>query len=298
MDASKPNPGVPWRMVGIITGAGCLLSLLVAWTEHAWLSTVFLGTLLSFLAALIWQTAVRRRPAEPTLLETPFYLAHDAEIFERYQKLAQEMLRISGRPNPIYRTCALEALDASLADVATIGDGRIVFEETEAWRLVYEQLLRDPSVTVYCSVALVRNPAYWQDGAGSQSMQLNIELISQSIVTVERTVILADELWPADADLPVESLRQWIHEQAVHGVWIRLVRESTLRQEPELVRDMGIYGFSAVGFQEFAADDLRTRRFTFDFDFTAVREAEARWNRLNVYASPYKDLLDQFHFNG
>ena len=57
-------------------------------------------------------------------------------------------------------------------------------------------------------------------------------------------VILADDLWPTDSDLPVELLRQWIHEQSVHGIWIRLVRESALRKEPDLVCDMGIYGFS------------------------------------------------------
>ena len=284
-------------MVGVMTGAGCLVSIFVAWLGHTWLSTVFLGTLLSFLAALVWQTGKRRGSVEPTLLETPFYLAHDAEVFDRYRKLAREMLRISARSDPIYRKCALSELDSSVSHIATIGEGKIVFEGTETWRLVYEKLLRDPSVTVYRSVALVRNPAYWQDGAGTQSMQLNFELISQSIVTVERTVILADELWPADADLPIESLRQWIHEQSVHGIWIRLVLESALRQEPDLVRDMGVYGFSAVGFQEFDSDHLRTSRFTLDFEFSAVREAEARWNRLNVYASSYKDLLDQFRLS-
>lgn len=281
-------------MVGVVTGAGCLVSILVAWLGYTWLSTVFLGTLLSFLAALVWQTGKRKGSVEPTLLETPFYLAHDAEVFDRYRKLAHEMLRISGRLDPIYRKCALDELDSSVAHIATIGDGRILFASTETWRLVYEQLLRDPSVTVYRSVALVRDPAYWQDGAGNQSMQLNFELISQSIVTIERTVILADDLWPTDSDLPVELLRQWIHEQSVHGIWIRLVRESALRKEPDLVCDIGIYGFSAVGFQEFDADHLRTSRFTLDFEFSAVREAEARWNRLNVYATSYKDLLDQF----
>ncbi len=284
-------------MLGVMTGAGFLVSILVAWLGHAWLSTVFLGTLLSFLAALVWQTGIRRSSVEPTLLETPFYLAHDAEVFDRYRKLAREMLRISGRSDPIYRKCALSELDSSVAHIATIGDGKIVFEGTEAWRLVYEKLLRDPSVTIYRSVALVRNPAYWQDGAGTQSMQLNFELISQSVVTIERTVILADDLWPPDADQPIESLRQWIHEQSVHGIWIRLVRESALISESELLRDMGIYGFSAVGFQEFDADHLRTSRFTLDFEFSAVREAEDRWNRLNVYSSAYKDLLDQFSLN-
>lgn len=285
---------VNWRTVGTVTGIGALISAAIALAEYPWLSTIFIGTLLSFLAALVWQTLSKLRTQQSSLLETPFYLAHDAEIFDRYRRLAQEMLRISGRSGQIFRGCALESLDAFIAHIAIVGDGKIVFQDTETWRLIYEKLLRDPSVTVYRSVALVRNPQYWQDGAGTQSMQLNFELLSQAIITIERTVIVADDLWPADDDLPTESVRQWVHEQSVHGIWMRLVRESAIQSEPDLVRDMGIYGFSAVGFQEFDDEGLRTSRFTLDFDFPSIREAEKRWNRLNVYASSYRDLLDQF----
>lgn len=291
------TPGINWRTVIIITGIGALASVVVASADYPWLSTILLGTLLSFLIGLVWQTLGRHRTQQTSLLETPFYLAHDAEVFDRYRRLAQEMLRISGRPGQIFRNCALESLDASIAQISVVGDGKIVFQDTEAWRLVYEKLLRDPSVTVYRSVALVRNPQYWQDGAGTQSMQLNFELLSQSIITIERTVIVADELWPSASDLPEEAVRQWIHEQSVRGTWVRLVRESALKSEPDLIRDMGIYGFSAVGFQEFDDGGLRTSRFTLDFDFPAIREAEKRWNRLNVYAASYKDLLDQFRLS-
>ena len=294
MAEKNPNSSVNWRTVAVATGIGALVSAAVALVESPWLSTIVLGTLLSFLAALVWQTLAKLRTNQSSLLETPFYLAHDAEIFDRYRRLAQEMLRISGRSGQVFRACALESLDASIEQISVLGDGKIVFQDTETWRLIYEKLLRDPSVTVYRSVALVRNPQYWQDGAGTQSMQLNFALLSQSIITIERTVIVADDLWPADSDLPTEAVRQWIHEQSVHGIWTRLVRESALRSEADLLHDMGIYGFSAVGFQELDDDGLRTSRFTLDFDFPSVREAEKRWNRLNVYASSYRDLLDQF----
>jgi len=293
MGEDNRQQAIQWRSVGTVTALGAVASTVVGWAGPRWLSTALLGTLLSLLIGLIWQLAVRWRRRDSSLLETPFYLAHDAEIFDRYRRLAHEMLRISGRPIELYRKCALEALDASVSDISRIANGKIVFEETEAWRLVYEELLRDPNVTVYRSVALVRNPRYWQDGAGRQSMQLNFELLSQSVIAIERTVIISDELWPTDSHLPTESIRQWIHEQSVHGIWIRLIRESAIRQEPDLIRDMGIYGFTAVGYQRFDSDGARTSRFTLDFDFPAVREAEARWNRLNVYANSYRDLLDQ-----
>lgn len=294
MDEKTPQVGVSWRTIALITAVGSLVSVLVAWTGPPWLHIVLLGSLLSFLTAVVWQAAVKKPSVELSLLETPFYLAHDTEVFDRYRRLAQELCRISARSDHTYRECALEAIDVSVGKIATVADGKIVFEDTEAWRLVYERLLRDTSVTVYRSVALVRNPDYWQDGAGTQSIQLNFELVSQSVIAIERTLILADPLWPSDGELPIESMRPWIHEQSVNGIWIWLVRESALRQEPGLLCDMGIYGFSAVGHQEFDVDHLRTRRFTLDFDLAAIREAEDRWNKINVYAVSYKDLLDQF----
>ena len=102
---------------------GALASVVVASADYPWLSTILLGTLLSFLIGLVWQTLGRHRTQQTSLLETPFYLAHDAEVFDRYRRLAQEMLRISGRPGQIFRNCALESLDASIAQISVVGDG-------------------------------------------------------------------------------------------------------------------------------------------------------------------------------
>ena len=113
-------------------------------------------------------------------------------------------------------------------------------------------------------------------------------------MTIERIVVIADELWPKNQDLPVEELRQWIHEQSAHGIWVRLARVSDLRNEPELLRDMGIYGQLAVGTQELADDNLRTHRFLLNFDLHAVRESERHWEKLGVYSTAYKELLEQF----
>ena len=93
---------------------------------------------------------------------------------------------------------------------------------------------------IYRSVSIVRHPRYWQDAAGTGSMQLNFQLIDQQIVNIERIVVIADDLWPKNQDLPVEELRQWIHEQSVHGIWTRLARLSDLRNEPELIRGSAI----------------------------------------------------------
>ena len=101
------------------------------------------------------------------------------------------------------------------------------------------------------------------------------------------------ELWPGPETLPVEQIRQWIHEQSSRGVDVRLVRESSLKSEPDLVADMGIYGNRAVGFQELD-DECHTVRFTLHFDMDQLTSAEGRWDRLKIYAMKYEEFLDQF----
>jgi hypothetical protein len=69
-----------------------------------------------------------------------------------------------------------------------------------------------------------------------------------------------------------------------------------LKSEPNLLADIGIYGSRALGTQELD-DECKTIRFTLTFDFDAVAAAEQRWQRLSVYATSYRDLLDHFSFD-
>ena len=127
-------------------------------------------------------------------------------------------------------------------------------------------------------------------------MRLNYELHDGGRLNIERIAILADEVWPEDEPLPKSPISEWIHEQHSHGIWTKLVRESALKSEPDLLVDMGIYGSRAVGTQELD-DRCRTVRFTLTFDFEAVAAAEERWRRLSVYATSYRDLLDHFRLD-
>lgn len=278
-------------VVMVVGGVGSALAAIVGNTA---VTTVWLGLLLSIVIALLIR---RRRPDDDSsigLLEIPFYLSRDAEVFERYRQISQQLLKISQRSSKVYRDLALQILDDMTRRCVEMGQGRIVFLETETWRLAYERLLRDPTVFTYRSVAVVRNSKYWQDAAGSGSMQFNFQMIDDQVITIERIVVIADLLWPKDQELPDDELRQWIHEQSVHGIWMKLVRISDLKNEPDLVRDMGIYGQLAVGTQQLADDNLRTQRFILNFDLNEVREAEQLWEKLGVYSAAYKDLLDQF----
>lgn len=285
------------HLPALAVATGLVGTLLVAWIGAERLQTLWLGNMLTVTVGILLQRKVVDREDSVGLLNTPFHLSHDTEVFDRYQLFSQQMLRISQRRNVVFRELALQTLDEMVATCTSIGKGLILFSETETWRIAYERLLREPTVFNYRSVALVRHPQYWQDAAGTGSMQLNFQLVEQQIVAIERIVIIADELWPKAQDLPVEELRQWIHEQSAHGIWIRLARISDLRQEPELLRDMGIYGQIAVGTQELAADNLRTHRFLLNFDLHALREAERQWEKLGVYSIAYKELLEQFRLH-
>ena len=128
---------------------------------------------------------------------------------------------------------------------------------------------------------------------GVRAFRLNLELHESEQLKVERIAIIADEFWPADEPLPASRIRQWIHEQHVAGIWIKLVRQSQLAGETDLVADIGIYGTRAVGQQ--ALDEMgRTVKFTLNFNMDQILQAEERWKRLDVYATAYGDLLDQF----
>jgi hypothetical protein len=113
-------------------------------------------------------------------------------------------------------------------------------------------------------------------------------------VSIERVVILPENLWPADASMPVPAILPWIEEQHRHGIRVSLVRESEAGREPDLLADIGIYGTEAIGEQELD-EHSRTLRFTLSLDPQAVRAAEDRWRRLALYATPFKSVCGHPH---
>lgn len=239
-------------------------------------------------------TVIEHRSARHhDLLETPFLLSHDVEVFSQYRAIASALLRFSQNRDPVFRETASGKLQILTEQLEELANGTIVFPETETWRMAYEKLLRTRGLYRYRSVAWVRNPGYWQDEPGRRSTRVNLEIVERSGVTVERIVILANELWPDHNHLPDERIRQWIHEQSSYGVDVRLVRESDLHSESDLITDMGIYGSRAVGFQQLD-DQSRTVRFTLRFDIDAINAAEARWDRLCIYAEKYQEILDRY----
>ena len=302
-----PNPmGIPqssfqrFRIPIAVAGVNCLIVL----SSGVLLSidglVIMIGLLVSLLAGLVvtlFVSPASVRTELPLELELPFLLASDESMFLRYRRATELMLKISRRKDPIYRGIALDKVDDLVQRFTTIASGTLVYESTESWRIVYERLLRSSGLYLYRSVAWVKNAHYWQDEPGLKSMAVNFELQHKEQLNIERIAIIGDDLWPSSQNWPPEPVRRWLHEQHIHGIWVRLVKQSALKNEPELLADIGIYGSRALGIQELD-DQCRTVRFVLTFDYAKVMEAEARWNRLAIFAESYGVHLDRYGVPG
>ena len=287
------GPQMEWPSITAVTA--CICAVLLSWAVlplAALVAVVGLLVCLLIGLALVASSRPDSPPALPVEFETPLLLARDEEIFDRYRRMAALLLKVSQQHDPIYRNIAIEQLDEIVRRLTSIAAGSLIFEGTETWRIVYERLLRSPGLYLYRSVAWLKNTNYWQDEPGHKSMLVNFELHEQEQLNIERIAIIADELWPVDEYWPTEPIRLWLHEQHVRGIGLKMVRESALRQEPDLIADIGIYGSRALGAQELD-DECRTVKFVLSFDFTRVAEAESRWNRLGVYAKSFGIHLDR-----
>lgn len=256
-------------------------------------------TLLLYVAALCSFSLVLQlcRPPDRTRLESdqaidlPFAIAHDKQIYDEYLAIARALKRISQIPDLVFHEAAVQQIIAAKTTLQQVAEGTLTFEGTESWRIIYAALLRSRHVFLYRSVAWVKSADYWQDEPGRHSTQLNLQLVDDQVLNIERIVILADAVWPADQVFPDEPILGWIDAHHRHGVWIKLVRHATIANEPDLLGDFGIYGSHAVG-EQVLDDQCRTVRFILRFNFEAVEGAEKRWKRLAIYSKAYQDLLD------
>ncbi len=242
--------------------------------------------------------ALLRIPNEPNqyprAITQIMSLSRDAEVAEVHSQLAEALETMSQLKDPIFRQLATQRLNSLVQQAQSLAEASIEYTSTESWRVAYEELLRSPGLHLYRSVAYIESTHYWQDGPGAQSTKLNLELQDNRTIAVERIAIIADHLWPDTSLFPIGPIHTWLEEQHRHGIWVRLVRESQLVSDTDLLTDLGIYGSRAVGVQ--VADPAgRTIRFVLSFDFDCVQRAEVMWNRLLVYAISYKELLDQQH---
>ncbi|REJ87819.1 MAG: hypothetical protein DWQ34_24560 [Planctomycetota bacterium] len=280
----------------LFLGACAVLVLTIGTPLSLLVLAVFVCLLLGILVVLNVRLLESIPPMQrqPELLQILLDLASDRELASAHQSIAEDLQRTAQQQDPVFRRLALRRLQALCDQCTLLGEGTVDFTSTESWRVVYEELLRSPGLHLYRSVAYIESAHYWQDGPGQQSTQLNFELHDAGVIRIERIAIVADHLWPADALFPVDPLHSWLDQHHRHGIGLKLVRESGLEGDTDLLSDFGIYGYRAVGIQ--VADPAgRTIRFVLSFDFDRVQQAEVQWSRLSVYATPYQNMLDQQH---
>jgi hypothetical protein len=276
---------------------GSLTMALVCAFGPAPAQLAMLGALISILAGLllsyIEQEDVRERRRNELLekLAIPLTLAPENDLYQQYLSFCKTLTELAGQDDPILREIAVLKLASVAGQIDALASGTVVFSGTEAWRNVYEKLLASSDIKEYWSVAWVRTKDYWQDPPGRQSIQTNFAAVRRGTL-IDRILILRDDLWPKGSILPTAEILAWIEDQHNHGLRIRLVRESELVGEPDLLADVGIYGERACGVQELD-ERCRTVRFVLYFDAQAIRLAKDRWQRLALYATPLRKLLDQ-----
>lgn len=275
---------------------GSLTMSLVAAFAPAGVQVATLGAFVSILGGLfvayMEQEEARERRREDLVerLAVPLALSRDPDLYAQYLAISKGLTALAAQSDPILREVAGLKLGSVAAEVEQLSGGRLVYAGTEAWRTVYERLLASPELKTYRSVAWVRGRDYWQDPPGRRSMLANFEAAFRGVL-VERVVILADHLWPGDAALPVPETLAWLREQHDHGLWVTLVRESAVAEEPDLLCDFGVYGERAVGIQTLD-ERCRTLQFELTFDPRQVLLFGDRWHRLGLFAVPFRSLLD------
>jgi hypothetical protein len=258
---------------------------------------LFVGIVCAVVLGAIAHIAANLRRSSLDQPSAPDEFAHAASIVRRpdlvavHSEWANGLERLARYSDSVLHELAEQKLAAISKQVHDLGEGRLVFFDTESWRSAYERVLRVPGLKRYRSVAWLRNEDYWRDTPGRHSMQLNYDLISLGL-RIERTLIINDFFWPHGAVLPAKVICRWIDEQYQRGIVIRLVRESEIAEETDLLCDSGIYGERATGILELD-EQCRSVRFTLDFDPKSIRLADERWGRLILFSTTYRELLDR-----
>ncbi len=252
----------------------------------------FVSILGGLFVAYLEQEDARERQRRELVerLAVPLALSRDPDVYAHYLAICNGLTALATRIDPILREVAGLKLGSVAAEVEQLSAGRLVYAGTGAWRTVYERLLESPELKTYQSVAWVRGRDYWQDPPGRRSMLANFEAAHRGVL-VERIIILADRLWPDGQRFPSGEVLTWIRDQHDHGLWVTLVRESAVEGEPDLLCDFGIYGERAVGVQELD-ERCRTLRFELTFDPRQVRLFGDRWQRLSIFTTSFRSLLD------
>lgn len=289
----KTDYSLDRESLGITILGAFSMGMVAAWGTEA-MQIAVLGTWVSILASLVMRQLKSSKSylAEAERLLSAFgvstKLIHHPDLVANFVEMSRSLEELAGQSDPLLIEFATKKLDSVTEQMQAMGRGELTFASTESWRMVYEQILRSDSVTSYCSVAWFKSEGYWQDEPGRKSLRLNLDLAAQGL-KIQRIVIVKDELWTSDENLPVPTVMNWLKLQDGCGIKISVVKESALALESDLVCDMGVYDSRAVGIQELD-ERCRTLSFSLYFDDSDVQYALERWRKLSLFACPLREL--------
>lgn len=282
----------------VVTLIGSVLMAIVCAFGSIAIQIAVLGGYISILGGLALEifedqnTKDQQLESLELLIRASRRLAKDSPMSREFEKIVDGIQASSNIESELFRELAIEELARIGQQTELLGRGIITFDETEAWRVAYERILRSPLVSRYFSVSLIRSADYWQDEPGKRSIELNYQLQDEKRLNVERIAIISASIWPDESDRPNSPIFEWLLDQYSNGIWTELVRETSVIDEPDLLVDSGRYSDLAVGCQ-FLDSKSRTSKFTLSFNKADIEAAKQRWQRLSLYSISMKQILDQ-----
>ena len=284
----------------VITLVGSVLMAIVCSFGSLETQIAVLGTYISIIGGLALEILGHQNADEKKLesldllIRASRGIAKDLPMAQEFEKIVEGIQASLNIESELFQELAVEQLAAVGKQTEQLGRGVITFNETEAWRIAYEKVLRSKEVSRYYSVSLIRSTDYWQDEPGKRSIALNYQLQDEKRLNTERIAIMSESVWARLADRPKSPIFEWLLDQYTNGIWTELVRESSIIDEPDLLLDCGRYSDVAVGYQ-YLDSKSRTTRFTLSFNSADIEAAKQQWERLTLFSISMKQLLDQTH---
>ena len=217
-------------------------------------------------------------------------ISQDKDVKEFYENSVQSVCKIFQIRDSVFLRLARSRLNEFRLELATeLSMGMISFR-AEAFRVHYHEILSQPDVTEYKSVAFVKSENYWHDETGKYSIQFNYELLKKG-KGIERIFIIRDSVWNSN------RIKDWIREQKEKGIVVGVAKESRIPPEEDLLYDLGIYGNRAVGYQT-TNDDCKTTSFQFHFNKDTIDKAKEQFERLKIHTLLPGELDNYLNLTG
>jgi hypothetical protein len=286
-----------YKFIGPAVAGSLIMAALCAWAPVP-LQLFGLGVLVSVLGGLLLGKLDRKEKDEAQRqvalekLAAVLTLAPEHELFDQYMAFCRALTKLADNPQyAFFREIALVKLASVTGQVGELAQCAATFSGEEAWLPFYERLLNSADVHECHCAAWVRSKEFVQDQRMEQIMQALFDAARRGVL-IECIIILADSLWPKEQSLPAAEVLPWLEAQNDHGLRVRLVRESAVGLQPDLLSDFTVFGDRACGVHELDERGC-VRRFVLHFNPAAVRLEKERWQRLSLLTATLRNLLDE-----